>query len=135
MDGQEEAMLSCRKISKKRGTFSNGAAVTLKEITDKCSESSIREVRHLADEYGEIVVYNTKIDEWTAVFVDLLGPPKKPSGVEPTEDDRQVAINYGGIWANQTLFKKELGDSTLLVMYWPWQDGVHTTVKMARIRD
>ena len=107
--------------------------MTLKAIIDKCSMVSVHEVRHVTDHYGELVVYNAKMDKWNQIFVDLLGPPKKPLGVEPSDHDLELTQEYGGIWSNQTLFEKELDDFTLIAMYWPWQDGVHTTVKLAHV--
>jgi len=113
----------------------NGVVMTLKEVIDKCSMLNVYEVRRVTDEYGELVFYNKKINEWNQIFVDLLGPATKPAGVQPSEDDLHVTKDYGGIWTDQTLFKREFDDFTLIAMYWPWQDDIHTTVKMARLRE
>lgn len=107
--------------------------MTLKAIIDKCSMPGVHEVRHITDDYGELVVHNSRIAEWDKILGDFLGPPKKPAGVEPSEDDLQMTKDYGGIWINQTLFKKEFEKFTLIAMYWPWQDDVHTTIKMAHL--
>jgi len=112
----------------------DGSVMSLKEIIDRCGVSNVHEVRHITDEYGELVFYKRKVDEWNRVFSNILGPPVKPAGVEPSQDDRNLAKDYGGIWVNQTLFKKEFDGFTLIAMYWPWQDGVHVTLKMAHLK-
>ncbi|MBW2056458.1 MAG: hypothetical protein JRJ26_03070 [Deltaproteobacteria bacterium] len=108
--------------------------MTLKEIVGRCNLSSVYEIRHVTEDYGEVVFYNRDMEEWNTVFLDSLGPPIKPACVEPSEDQRRLAEAYGGIWKNQTLFKREFDGFTLIAMYWPWQDQVHTTVKIARLR-
>ncbi len=103
----------------------------LKEIVQKCRMENVHEVRRITDDYVELVFYNKKLDQWNKTFFDILGPPKKPAGVKPSKEDLDLTEDYGGIWINQTLFRKEFGDSTVVAMYWPWQDEVHTTLKMA----
>ncbi len=103
----------------------------LKEIVQKCRMQNVHEVRRITDDYVELVFYNRKLDQWNQTFCDILGPPKKPAGVKPSKEDLDLTEDYGGIWISQTLFRKEFGDSTVVAMYWPWQDDVHTTLKMA----
>lgn len=106
----------------------------LKQIIDKYGMRNVCEVRRITDDYAELVFYNRKLDRWNKILGDILGPPKKPAGREPSEDDRHLTKDYGGIWVNQTLFRKEFGDFTIMAMYWPWQDDIHTTLKMAQFR-
>ena len=108
--------------------------MTLKEIIEKCSILSIHDKRIITDEYNEIVFYNKDIDEWNKLFTVVLGPAIKPAGEEPTKFDLQLTKDYGGIYSNQTLFKKKFDDYTVIVMFWPWQDDIHTTLKIIRIR-
>jgi hypothetical protein len=108
--------------------------MTLKEIIDKGSMQNIYEVRHITDDYVELVFWNKKLDKWNKIFCDTLGPPKKPAGVRPSKEDLDLTKDYGGIWINQTLFRKEFGDLTVIAMYWPWQGDVHTTLKMANLK-
>ena len=104
--------------------------MTLKKIIEKCSILSVHDKRIISDEYNELVFYNKEIDKWNKIFADVLGPAIKPAGVEPTEDDLQLTKDYGGIYNNQTLFRKEFDDVTVIVMLWPWEDDIHTTLKM-----
>jgi hypothetical protein len=109
--------------------------MTLKEIMKKCRPLSISEMRRNGNEFCELVFYNKDIDEWNEIFADILGHPIKPAGVEPTEDDQYFTRDYGGTWLDQTVFRKEFDDVTVIAMFWPWQDGIHTTLKMALLRN
>ena len=103
----------------------------IKEIVDKIGMSNVYEVRRLTDKYGELIFCSKKTDEWSKVFTNILGPAVKPAGVNPTENDLQLTRDYGGIWINQILFKKEIRNVKFIAMFWPWQDDIHTTLKMA----
>ena len=108
--------------------------MTLKEIIKKCGTLSIDEQRRMSDEFCELVFYNKDTDEWNKILADILGRAIKPAGREPTENDQYLTRNYGGTRFDQTLFKKEFGDVTVIAMFWPWQDGIHTTLKMIILR-
>lgn len=108
--------------------------MTLKEIVERCSGLGVYEQRSITDEYGELVFYNKEIDQWNMVFSDILGPAVKPQGAKPTKDDLRLTKNYGGIRAEQTLFKKEIDGFPVIAMFWPWQDEVHTTLKLAVLK-
>jgi hypothetical protein len=109
--------------------------MTLKEIIKKCRTLSISELRRNSDEFCELVFYNEDIDGWNTIFADILGHPVKPPGIEPTEDDQHLTRDYGGTRVDQTVFRKEFDDVTVMAMFWPWQDGIHTTLKMALLRN
>lgn len=103
--------------------------MTLKEIMERCEGLRVYERRN-SDELRDVrVFYNEDIGEWDKIFNDILGHPIKPAGVNPTEDDVDLTKNYGGIWSNQTLFKKEFNEITVMAMLLPWQDDIHTTLK------
>ena len=105
--------------------------MTLKEILDRCQKLQIHEVRSENEEYYEIVIYNKDIDEWNRVLTGLLGPARKPRGVEPTDADLSLTKASGGIRVNQTLFESEFHNGTIVAKFWPWEDDIHTTLKMA----
>ena len=109
-------------------------ATAFKEILERCSKLSIFETRQIDDAYGELVFYNKDIDEWIKVFVDILGPAKKSRGIQPANDDLNLTKDYGGIYEDQTLFKKKYDDAVVIAMFWPWQDGTHTTLKIAFLK-
>jgi hypothetical protein len=108
--------------------------MTPKEIIKKCSMLEIYDKRSVTDEYVELVFYSKEIDKWNRIFADVLGPAIKPPGIKPTEDDLHLTKDYGGIWGDQTLFKKDFNNTTIISMFWPWQDNIHTTLKTVLIK-
>lgn len=108
--------------------------MTLKEIVEKLSGLAIEEVRCSTENSHELVFTNEKMDEWDKIFTDILGPAVKPRGVKPTKEDQQITSKYGGIYSNQILYKKEFDDAIVLAMFWPWQDEVHTTLKLILLK-
>lgn len=105
--------------------------MTLAQILQACHKFSIHEKRVMREEYCEFVILNNEVDDWLLVLSSVLGPARKPRGVEPTRSDLDLTQASGGIRVEQTLFKKEFGDATIIAKFWPWGDDVHTTVKMA----
>ena len=105
--------------------------MTLKEVVERCSALSIYEERFFTDEYCERVFYSKDTKEWDEMFISIFDQPIKPAGIKPTKENLLLTESYGGIYSNQTLYKKEFDDVTAIAMFWPWQDGLHTTLKIA----
>ena len=112
-----------------RGAYEH-SYMMLQNIIKKWSKLNIYEKRCINDEHADIVFYCSEITEWNKIFTENLGPAIKPSGVKPTNDDLDLTKDCGGISFNQTLFKKEFDDGTVIAMFWPWQDGIHVTLKI-----
>jgi hypothetical protein len=107
----------------------------LKDILSKISHININEKRTLSEEYSELVFLNKDIEELYKVFADIFGEPLKKQGAKPSKDILRLTKEYGGVWEDQTLFKKDNEQSTIIAMFWPWQDNMHTTLKMAAIKN
>lgn len=105
----------------------------LREIIEKCRALDIYEERFIADNYYEIVSYAKDQDKWVKLFTEILGPAAKPAGIAPNKEDAELTQKYGGVRENQTLFKKQTGKTIIAVMFWPWQDEVRITLKIAVI--
>lgn len=105
--------------------------MTLNEILIRCRGLQIHEVRSEKSDYYEIVIYSSDVDKWCEALAGALGPARKPKGVEPTEADLLLTEASGGIRVNQTLFEKEFQSGTVVAKFWPWNDNIHTTLKMA----
>lgn len=103
----------------------------LKKIIEACGTLKIQEKRCISDTYCELVFYSKDTDEWNKKFDEAFGRAKKPAGEKITKEDLRLTEHYGGIRDDQTLYKKEFENTTLIAMFWPWQDGLHTTLKMA----
>ena len=105
----------------------------IKEIVEKFSNLDIYEKRCITDEYCELVFFSKDTAEWKKILTDILGPAVKPPEIKPTKEDEFLTKDRGGIHDDQTLFKKLFGPLTVIAMFWPWQDGIHTTLKVAVI--
>ena len=106
----------------------------LKNIMEKCSALNIHEKRKETDEYCEIVFHTNETNQWEEIFTDLFGPAVKMKKAKPTKEDEDITEKYGGIYVGQTLFKKEDNGSTIIAMFWPWQDNTYTTLKVALVK-
>ena len=106
----------------------------MKEIFEKCSMLSVEDKRCFTDDYVWLVFPNKQMDKWNEVFNDVFGPAAKPAGIMPSEDNLHLTKDYGGIRKNQTLFKKEFDNATVIAMFWPWQDNIRTTLKMVLLK-
>ncbi|MCP4652578.1 MAG: hypothetical protein GY858_04250 [Candidatus Omnitrophica bacterium] len=102
----------------------------LKNVTDKFNGLAICEQRAEEEDYNELIFFSKDLEQWYDIFVEFLGDPAKPAGVEPCDKDLVITDEYGGICGNQTLFYKEFDEGVVVVMLWPWQDKVHTTLKV-----
>ncbi len=109
--------------------------MTLKEFTQRIAGLKVHQVREESDDYQERVIFSADIKQWSTVLEEVLGPPAKPAGVDPTGNDLVLCQIYGSIMKNQTLYRKAFGDGTILAMLWPWQDGTHITLKVGRVTE
>ncbi len=106
----------------------------LKEVIEKCKTLDIYEERAVAGDYYEIVFFTKDTEKWQGLCESILGKAVKPAGTEPSSEDIKLTQKYGGIRSNQTLFKKQTDSMIIVAMFWPWQDEVRTTVKVAVIK-
>jgi hypothetical protein len=106
----------------------------LKEIVNKGAALRVYEKRCVSDTYCELVIHNEEVSAWEKILTDCLGPAVKPVRARPSREDAHLTKAFGGIRADQTLFKKVLSDATAIAMFWPWQDDDHTTIKIALLK-
>ncbi|HOX54843.1 MAG: hypothetical protein PHI86_01705 [Candidatus Omnitrophica bacterium] len=104
--------------------------MSLKQIFEKFNSIEFAEKRCVDDEYVEVVVLNKQSEEWNKISQELFGPALKPAGAKPNKDVLSLAEEFGGIRNDQSLFKKEIDGRHVMAMFWPWQDGAHTTLKI-----
>lgn len=108
--------------------------MTLEEISEKYTNLGICEKRTMTAKYCELVFYSKETDEWSRVIARSFGPPIKSAKAKPSKQDLRLTEEFGGICDNQTLFKKEADGTVAIAMFWPWQDDVHTTLKIALLK-
>ena len=106
----------------------------MNELIEKILTLNIFDKRVVSEDYDEVVIFNNQIDHINSILQDYFGEPVKAAGAKPTKDDLRATSDFGGLWMDQTLYKKQQQDITEIAMLWPWQDNVHTTLKIARIK-
>ena len=97
---------------------------------EKAGNLEIYQSRHQSDDYLELVVLNKDIEQWNMAVAEVMGPVLKSAGASPTDYDRSITQEFGGIMPGQVLFEKKTTVNSLIAMFWPWQDSVHTTLKV-----
>ncbi len=109
--------------------------MTLNDILLKISHLNPAEKRTISETYSELVFLNKDIAELCKILTDIFGEPEKKQGAKPSKNILNLTKDYGGVWENQTLFMKNDAQNTIIAMLWPWQDNLHTTLKMADIKN
>ncbi|OQY04198.1 MAG: hypothetical protein B6I22_09990 [Desulfobacteraceae bacterium 4572_123] len=107
----------------------------IKEMLSKASHLEIYKNRVRTDDYCEVVFHDRDSSEWNRILTDLLGRPRKHAGASPDAKDLDLTRQTGGIRIEQTLFEKKIDDFTVIAKFWPWKDGLHTTLKMALLKE
>lgn len=102
----------------------------ISEIIAEFPKIKIYESRTVTDKRGEVVFFSADTPTWIEILTAHFGPPAKPAGKAPSENDLLVTADFGSINKNQILFRQDYGDSTMIAMFWPWQDNLHTTLKI-----
>ena len=103
----------------------------LNEIFKRCNHLTIYDQRCVTDEFIELVFYNEDLPEWYKNIAAVLGEPRKAKNRQPNENDLKLTARTGGIRFEQTLFEKTFEEGTIIAKFWPWQDGTHTTLRVA----
>ena len=104
--------------------------MTLKEFKEKCQGLKFEEERSFSDDYGEFVIAASEIEQWYKKFEEIFGQPKNKQGAQPAKEDLALSHDYGGIRANQVLYKRDFEKGSVLAMFWPWGDGSLITLKV-----
>lgn len=106
-----------------------------REIVELFLKMKVCEQRSIGEGYCELVFYNKDITGWKTVLNDIFGQAVKPEGAKASKEHNSLTEKYGGVFENQVLFKKDFDSFTGILMLWPWQDGLHTTLKMAVVNE
>ncbi len=106
----------------------------LKQIIQQILTVDIIKKRSVDDDYCEVVFLSAQTDQVNQILMAVLGPATKPPGSTPSSHDEALTAPTGGIRFNQTLYEKKIQAVTVIAKLWPWDDGVHTTLKIALLK-
>jgi hypothetical protein len=102
------------------------------EIKTGVKEVKFDSLRMDCDNYLEAVVLKEEVSKLVNRLNSVLGSPVWPSNQRLSLEVRQVIDSFGGIMPGQTLYFRNQGSDVIFAMLWPWQDGVHTTLKVVK---
>ncbi len=105
----------------------------ISEMFKKFAQADIDEQREVSDDFIEFVVESNKCQIFDSILKEFLGEPIKKAGEEASSEVQKIADEFGGIQKDQTLYYASKEGQTVIVMYWPWQDGLRTTIKLIKL--
>lgn len=89
------------------------------------------ELRTDCDNYFEAVIVRDELSRLTGTLNNFFGLPVFPSKNRLSNLASRAVNSFGGIQPGQTLYSAQAEKSgQIYAMLWPWQDGMHTTVKI-----
>ena len=109
-----------------------GNKITFGELLQLVKKLPVDEKRTDLPDWLEVVVDRSRLEEMRPLLENYFGPPLKPAGQSPSREARKIVEGLGGIRANQTLYHIEKNGAAYLAMFWPWEDGILTTVKIGQ---
>ncbi|MFA5059303.1 MAG: hypothetical protein WC676_01570 [Candidatus Omnitrophota bacterium] len=112
----------------------NTSVASLKEIFQKFQSLKCDQQRAMEDDYVEVVFDVKDQQAWHKVLTDVFGPVAKPEGKAPTREDSSLTEEFGGVFDNQVLFRKDFNGTKVIAMLWPWGNRQQITLKMAVLK-
>jgi len=85
------------------------------------------------DAYLELVIIRKQLSNLLVTLDGFFGSSVWPSGNALTPEIQEVIKDFGGIMQGQTLYFWHNGSAFIFAMLWPWQDGEHITLKLAKL--
>ena len=99
--------------------------VQLRKELEKIKFESVREDR---GDYFEAVAVKDELAVVISCLEASLGSAVSPAKLP--KPLAQTLKEYGGIRGGQRLYCKFESDYALIILFWPWADGAHTTIKI-----
>jgi hypothetical protein len=108
------------------------SSMAFQQIRDDLKSITFDTLRLDCDNRFEAVIVKEEMQKLTTRLESFFGSPAWPSSKQLSFQVRQLIEGFGGITQGQTLYFRDTGDDTVLAMLWPWQDGLHTTLKVIK---
>ncbi len=102
------------------------------EVKEEVKVLNFDERRTDCDNYFEGVIAKDSLTQLGFILERLLGEPVWPSRSRLPFHVEEAIRNYGGVLGGQTLYFWTQGQDSVFAMLWPWKDGRHVTVKIAK---
>jgi hypothetical protein len=106
------------------------ADMEFNRIRDEVRLLGFETLRSDNSNYFEAVFIKEELAKLNERLKNFFGEPAWPSKDKLTSQMDEAIKDFGGIQSGQTLYFRSKGVNSLFAMLWPWQDGVHTTIKI-----
>ncbi|MFA6216388.1 MAG: hypothetical protein WDL87_01875 [Candidatus Omnitrophota bacterium] len=106
--------------------------MNFEEIKAAVKSGGLNTLRGENEEYLEGVIVKNNLDLFLQKLNEIFGAPAWPSTSELSAKTKEIIDSRGGLMKGQTMFLLEQDGTAIFVMLWPWQDGIHITIKLAK---
>ena len=102
------------------------------ELINEVKSAVFESLRLDKESYFEAVFLNNELVKLTPKFEKFFGLPAWPSQSPLPSKIEGIIEEFGGIMPGQTLYLCNEGSDYIVLMLWPWNDAMHTTVKIIK---
>ena len=102
------------------------------EIKKEMAEVNFETRRLDSNDYFEAVIVKDEFLKLTEKLEKFFGPPVWPSKNKLSTQIEEAINEFGGVRSDQTLYFWSQESDTIFAMLWPWADGSHITLKLAK---
>jgi len=102
------------------------------ELINEIKSAVFDSLRSDKESYFEAVFLNDELAKLAPKFEKFFGLPAWPSKKPLPSQVEEIIGGSGGIKPGQTLYFWNQGYEYIVLMLWPWNDAMHTTVKIIK---
>ena len=102
------------------------------ELINEVKSAVFESLRSDKESYFEAVFLNDELVKLGPKFEKFFGLPAWPSLNPLPSKIEGIIEEFGGIMPGQTLYFWNEGSDYIVLMLWPWNDAMHTTVKIIK---
>jgi len=99
------------------------------DLRKEVKAAVFEQVRVDSEDYFEGVILKENLEGLITRLNGIFGPALWPSKEELSKETGDVIEDFGGIMPGQTLYFCRQDNVSIFVMFWPWSDGQHITIK------
>lgn len=114
------------------GQLQKRGCMRFEELKKEVKSCAFDEVRLDNSDFFEAVIQKKNLEILYAKLNSIFGAPAWPSENKLSEEMQSVIKAHGGIMSGQTLYFAMMENFPVFVMFWPWGDKEHVTVKLGR---
>jgi len=99
------------------------------EIVKEIKTAVFDTIRADSEDYFEGVILKENLGELINRLNGIFGAALWPSKNDLSKEIKGIIEDFGGIMPGQTLYLLRQDNLSIFVMFWPWSDGQHVTIK------